>query len=188
MISIPVSVGKNDRWYNMEHPKRGRAIIFNHMDFKPIEERGKQTTLTRRAGTDVDGQNLHSTLSGLGFQVSIYKDPSLKNIEDILDEAAGEDHSDADCFLVSVMSHGGQGVIYANDQHYPPERLWSNFTSIKCPSLAGKPKIFLVQACRGSKTEEGVTVIKTEGAGPNNEDDFLLSKKNKEIFSKESSY
>jgi Caspase domain len=58
---------------------------------------------------------------------------------------ASEDHSERDCVVVAVMSHGDDGILYAKDQQYKPERLWSYFTSDQCPTLAGKPKIFFIQ-------------------------------------------
>lgn len=58
---------------------------------------------------------------------------------------ASEDHSDNDCVLIALMSHGDDGILYARDQQYKPEKLWSHFTSDQCPTLAGKPKIFFIQ-------------------------------------------
>ena len=58
--------------------------------------------------------------------------------------------SDADCVLVAVLSHGEMGILYASDQPYKPDRLWGHFNAEKCPTLAGKPKLFFVQV---SKTE-----------------------------------
>ena len=59
---------------------------------------------------------------------------------------AKEDHSDADCLLVTVLTHGiSSKYIYAQDSLYEVESLWSPFTADKCLSLAGKPKIFIVQ-------------------------------------------
>ena len=58
--------------------------------------------------------------------------------------------SDADCVLVAVLSHGEMGILYASDQPYKPDRLWGHFNAEKCPTLAGKPKLFFVQV---SETE-----------------------------------
>ena len=52
---------------------------------------------------------------------------------------------DADCVLVAVLSHGEMGILYASDQPYKPDRLWGHFNAEKCPTLAGKPKLFFVQ-------------------------------------------
>ena len=58
---------------------------------------------------------------------------------------ANEDHSNRDCIIIALMSHGDDGILYAKDQQYKPERLWSYFTSDQCPTLAGKPKLFFIQ-------------------------------------------
>lgn len=55
------------------------------------------------------------------------------------------DHSDADCLVVVVMTHGDNGTLHARDHQYPPDMLWKSFTGINCPSLAGKPKLFFIQ-------------------------------------------
>ena len=36
--------------------------------------------------------------------------------------------------------------------------MWEPFTADKCPSLAGKPKLFFIQACQGSKMDAGAEV------------------------------
>ena len=66
-------------------------------------------------------------------------------MERILEELAQSDHSDADCVFVAVLSHGELGILYASDQPFKPDRLWSHFNAEKCPTLAGKPKLFFVQ-------------------------------------------
>ena len=58
-----------------------------------------------------------------------------------------ENHSLSDCLLVAVLTHGAKGELYAYDHTYESDKLWMNFTADKCPSLAGKPKIFIVQVC-----------------------------------------
>ncbi|KAG8222201.1 hypothetical protein J437_LFUL001293 [Ladona fulva] len=63
------------------------------------------------------------------------------------------DHTNHDCLLVAIMTHGEEnGFLYAKDNKYNAEEVWDCFKAVK--SLAGKPKIFLFQACRGSKMEE----------------------------------
>lgn len=57
------------------------------------------------------------------------------------------DHSESDCFVLACLSHGEQGILYASDAPYKPDSLWSKFTADKCPSLAGKPKLFFIQVC-----------------------------------------
>lgn len=59
--------------------------------------------------------------------------------------AAQADHSKCDCFLVAALTHGDSGRIHARDHQYPPDELWEPFSADKCPTLAGKPKMFLIQ-------------------------------------------
>lgn len=67
------------------------------------------------------------------------------------------DHSDNDCLFVCIMSHGKKdGKIYAADGEFMVQDLWANFIGEKCPSLIGKPKLFFIQACRGTMTDPGV--------------------------------
>jgi caspase-like apoptosis-related cysteine protease len=48
------------------------------------------------------------------------------------------------------------GIIYSRDTAYKPEFLWDPFTADKCPTLAGKPKLFFLQACQGDKLDGGI--------------------------------
>lgn len=58
-----------------------------------------------------------------------------------------------------MLTHGDKGRIYAKDFGYPPDMLWTPFTGDKCPTLAGKPKMFFIQACRGTKVDSGARAI-----------------------------
>lgn len=69
------------------------------------------------------------------------------------------DYSNYDCFLMAVLSHGEQGLIFAKDGPYKPDdKLWGRFTGDKCLSLANKPKLFFIQACQGDKLDKGIAV------------------------------
>ena len=65
--------------YNMNHRKRGLALIFNHEHFEIPQ-------LRSRAGTNVDCENLREALEALHFDVSIYKDLKLRDIQKKVDE------------------------------------------------------------------------------------------------------
>ncbi|GFG28539.1 hypothetical protein Cfor_05804, partial [Coptotermes formosanus] len=71
---------------------------------------------------------------------------------------AQTDHSDCDCFVLAVLSHGERGIIYSRDTFYKPEALWTPFTADKCPTLAGKPKLFFLQVCQGDKLDGGIVL------------------------------
>ena len=58
---------------------------------------------------------------------------------------AEKNHSDSDCLLIVIMTHGDDGMLYAYDGGYQFDWIWSCFTSDRCPTLAGKPKLFFIQ-------------------------------------------
>merc|ERR550539_269542 len=135
----------------MSHKRRGIALILNHKNFE------SRLGLKIRNGTDADKENLRTTLRELEFEVHAYDDLAFKDIEKILDQLSEKiSHQDSDCLLIAALSHGEGGILYASDQAYKSDRLWSQFVGDKCPSLAGKPKIFFIQACQGDQLESGV--------------------------------
>ncbi|XP_059489240.1 uncharacterized protein LOC132204635 [Neocloeon triangulifer] len=169
------SVEKHDFYYKMTHNRRGKAIIFNHEFFN-------MSNLSVRNGTNVDGENLRDTFEALGFDVTLHKDLILSDIEYVVNKAAKENHSDADCIAIVVLSHGEDKILYAKDTEYKPELLWNPFTADKCPTLAGKPKLFFIQACQGDRLDRGV-MLTTQHDGYKSEigykiptyADFLIS-------------
>ncbi|CAG0891170.1 unnamed protein product, partial [Darwinula stevensoni] len=149
---IPVGVARNDRHYNMDHPRRGKALVFNHEVFH------EDTELSRRDGTNQDRERLVHALGNLGFEVIIFNDKTYQHIMEAIDKVAQENHQQCDCLIVCILSHGEHGMLYAYDRAYKPHFLWAPFTADRCPSLAGKPKMFFIQACRGTDVDDGVSV------------------------------
>jgi len=58
---------------------------------------------------------------------------------------AAMDHSDSDCFFCAIMSHGDVDGIWATDRRIDLESIYKLFNSSNCPTLLGKPKVFLIQ-------------------------------------------
>ncbi|KAK0081988.1 hypothetical protein PV325_011270 [Microctonus aethiopoides] len=152
--ATPLYTSPTERYashYNMNHQKRGLAIIFNH-EFFNINH------LKPRSGTNVDCNNLIETLKDLDFEVTDFHNATHRDIVKNLEQIALMDHSNHDCLIVSVLSHGELGILYAHDTPYKADTIWSHFTADKCPSLAGKPKLFFIQACQGDKLDGGVSL------------------------------
>ncbi|XP_068126545.1 caspase-6 isoform X2 [Hyperolius riggenbachi] len=136
--------------YNMKHGRRGLALIFNHEWFY------WQLRMPERRGTRADQSNLELRLKDLGFEVRSYENLKAVEILEKIHEASTSDHRDADCFLCVFLSHGEKDHIYAYDAKIEIGLLTNPFKGDKCPSLAGKPKIFIIQACRGTEHDEPV--------------------------------
>ncbi|XP_020291473.1 caspase-1-like isoform X2 [Pseudomyrmex gracilis] len=134
----------------MNHKRTGVALILNHVNFE---------SMNTRKGSVKDSLDLKESLDKLGFDVRIYTDPTIKSINTILQSTAAEDHSDADCLMVVAMSHGESGLLHSTDSLYPVDMLWAPFTADQCSTLAGKPKLFFIQACRGTQLDKGVKII-----------------------------
>ena len=70
-----------------------------------------------------------------------------------LRELSKLNHSSFDCMIVAILSHGIDGAIYGIDEHLVKvEDIVRYFDGQNCPTMAGKPKLFFLQACRGGKT------------------------------------
>lgn len=168
----------------MNNKYRGYALIFNHQKFaKSFEE---------RRGTDVDCDRLEKCLTALDFQVFVFKDLIKLDVLKTLEECkyaiyfvvfiyfkilvSQKDHLKNDCFLVAVLTHGDKGKLYAHDQDYKYEDLWNPFYSSHCPSLKGKPKIFIIQACQGKLYDQGVKLDRNFNNNSHDEQKILCCK------------
>ncbi|KAH8417532.1 hypothetical protein KR222_001570, partial [Zaprionus bogoriensis] len=144
--------------YNMKHKHRGMALIFSHEIVVGEDP---------RTGTKVDSANLARVLEQLDFSTSVHEDLCYADILHVIRAAASQDHTDNDCVVVVIMSHGTKDMIKARDTAYKLDTIWAHFTTKKCPTLAGKPRLFFVQACQGDCSDAGVTMKKIEtDAGP----------------------
>lgn len=55
-----------------------------------------------------------------------------------------------------MLSHGEEGCVFGTDENKVALRdLTLPFTSGNAPTLAGKPKLFFIQACQGANYQEG---------------------------------
>uniref|UniRef100_A0A8C1DJC5 Caspase 7, apoptosis-related cysteine peptidase n=1 Tax=Cyprinus carpio carpio TaxID=630221 RepID=A0A8C1DJC5_CYPCA len=144
--------------YKMSHRRIGKCIIINNKNFD------EKTGMNVRNGTDRDAGELFKCFTNLGFEVTIYNDQTCKNMEWLLKKVSEEDHSDRSCFACILLSHGEEGMIYGTDGAMPIKSMTSFFRGDMCKSLLGKPKLFFIQACRGSEFDDGV---QTDSGPPN---------------------
>lgn len=64
--------------------------------------------------------------------------------------AKKKDHETCDSSIVVVLTHGMHGALYGVDNiAISVDKLVSYLNVSGCPALANKPKIFVIQACRG---------------------------------------
>ncbi|TKS68311.1 Caspase-6 [Collichthys lucidus] len=142
--------------YKMDNKRRGLALIFNQERFD------WRLQLDPRYGTNADRENLKKRLSELNFEVKSYDNQNQEKVLARIREAAESDHSDADCFLLVFLSHGENDHVYTCDGKISIQDITALFKGDKCKSLVGKPKIFILQACRGDKFDNPVTACAAE--------------------------
>ncbi|KPP76042.1 caspase-7-like [Scleropages formosus] len=144
--------------YKMSHPRVGKCIIINNKNFD------ERTGMNVRNGTDRDAGELSKCFKNLGFDVRVFNDQTCEKMERLLREVSQEDHSNSSCFACILLSHGEEGMIYGTDGAMPIKTMTSLFRGDMCKSLVGKPKLFFIQACRGSEFDDG---IQTDSGPPN---------------------
>ena len=155
--------------YPMKSSPHGYCIIINNVNF---------VSMKSRAGSEWDANELDKLFHRfLDFHTQRFNDLTSKEILTLLRTVQNSDHSCLDCLVVAILSHGINGQIYGTDGVLlSVEELMAHFRGTRCPSLAGKPKIFILQACRGGKFDPGVMVEATDSPGEAetiNEDEIL---------------
>ena len=143
----------NVKIYDMNHEKRGIALVINISQYDPTlinEENPKERVWSKK-----DVENLTHTLKKLEFDLIKEENLTKSELENLLDEQTEKSHENYDCFLCVVMSHGIDDHIVTRDNQL------ISFAEImapikSCPTLIGKPKMFFFQACRGDKKLESI--------------------------------
>ena len=135
--------------YPMTHRPRGWCLIVNNINFVAPD-------LPDRMGSEIDAKNLSKLFSDLGFNVKLVYDASVEKMKESVLDLAHTDHTNMDCLIVCLLSHGITGKIYGIDgELISLSELLSPFiTSGNVRGLVGKPKLFFIQACRAPKRDE----------------------------------
>ncbi|KAG7158869.1 caspase-1-like [Homarus americanus] len=142
----------------------------------------------RRDCAKYDVQICKKAFSHLRFEVKEYWHEEKSSLLEILKQVSKEDHSNRDALAVVFMSHGGvdektnKEFVNTYDDKMNTSELWKYFTAEKCPSLAGKPKMFFIQACRGEETDKGIQLkskrrgmpIQTDSVQGLREEDYVI--------------
>ncbi|XP_073693401.1 caspase-23 [Garra rufa] len=140
-------------------PDRKRlALLINNVEFKYLSD---------RTGAEKDEQNMEVLLKGLGYTVITLRDLSAQGmLAAMRDFAQREEHAESDSCFVVLMSHGDAcgicGVFDSFDNEeeediFATDEIFNSLNTPNCAKLRDKPKIILIQACRGDK-EGGVDV------------------------------
>ncbi|NXX27933.1 CASP8 protein, partial [Nicator chloris] len=142
---------RHGKIYEMKNNPHGYCLILNNHIFKNPHY--------NREGTLQDGEAVKRVFKWLQFETAEHLNLEGKKIYETVKEYSKKVHRDMDCFVCFIFSHGEKDKIKGvDDECVNIEDLVSCFTGTKCPALAGKPKVFFIQACQGCVRHPSVTV------------------------------
>ncbi|KAL1478815.1 hypothetical protein MTO96_052364 [Rhipicephalus appendiculatus] len=131
--------------YPMSLVPRGMCIIINNCNFEDETD--------RRDGSEQDVRRMESLFKAFLFNCIVHTDKKAEEMRELLCEAAQcQEQEGAQCLVVILMSHGDQDTIQGVDGEalHLINDVYAQFNNENCPALQGKPKLFFIQACRGS--------------------------------------
>ncbi|XP_031705749.1 caspase-1-like [Anarrhichthys ocellatus] len=123
-----------------------------------------------RNGAEKDEANMEKLLTALGYEVVKHTNLTGKAIDDALNEFSKHPKlKETDSVLVVIMSHGKPGAVLGvgwkkeisdneRPDEFPINNIYKHLGPEKCPALLNKPKIIMIQACRGE--EEGSVLVR----------------------------
>lgn len=146
--------------YKMDASPCGQCLIINNVEFDP------QSELSSRTGSNIDCDRLEKRFKDLNFIVQVKTNLKQRQINHELSALSKKDHSQYDCCVVIILSHGTEvahnrfpGAVYGVDgQFVPVQYITKYLNGQNCPSLQGKPKLFFIQACGGDEKDTGYEV------------------------------
>ncbi|XP_029963846.1 caspase-1-like [Salarias fasciatus] len=142
----------DDDVYPVFKPAKKQRVALLITNIKFQDER------RNRRGADKDERNMEKLLSALGYEVVKYTDLTAKEIDEaIIKFSKHPKLTDTDSVFVVIMSHGKRdfvlGVNYREDvcaNEKPDEFPIDNICKhLACRALEDKPKVIIIQACRG---------------------------------------
>ncbi|XP_066297078.1 uncharacterized protein [Branchiostoma lanceolatum] len=138
----------------------GKAVIINNINF---------SQLSRRDGAEGDTGKVKAVLERFGLTVDTHTDQTVGEMLSIVRAHRQADHSGHGCFVCCIMTHGDQGKVCGKDgSAIDILELIKPVSGCSCPPLAGKPKkcygaclagkpkVFIVQACQGGDEQSQV--------------------------------
>ena len=172
LIHLPVCLEEK---YEMNKFPHGIAVIINNHEFYSTDPAFK--SLTDRPGSCADEDHLWEYL---GYDVCVLRNLNAVDLTERLKQIAQQNHNNYDSFVCCILSHGYSSGIYGVDgEQVEISDIAIPFKPTNCPTLAGKPKMFFIQACRGEEEDPGFMMEKDGNEEPfcnslPNEADFLF--------------
>lgn len=163
---LDVAAYENVQTYPMRSKPRGLALIITNIDY---DRPGKEP----RTSAIHDGLNLKQLFDQMGFHVFSFCNLTAQEmLSEIGDFSRHKDLRKVDSCFIIISSHGNISTQYEITEIEGVEKhnlgtaqnrktilcvdILNFFTAENCPHLAGKPKVFIFQLCRGVKKQKSV--------------------------------
>uniref|UniRef100_A0A8C6G519 Caspase-14 n=1 Tax=Mus spicilegus TaxID=10103 RepID=A0A8C6G519_MUSSI len=112
-----------------------------------------------REGSEVDMEALERMFHYLKFESTMKRDPTAQQFLEELDEfqqTIDNWEEPVSCAFVVLMAHGEEGLLKGEDEKMVRlEDLFEVLNNKNCKALRGKPKVYIIQACRGEHRDPG---------------------------------
>ena len=155
-------------YYPLNNKSKGVGLIFINTTFKfqtgevPVN----------------DKENFISIFQLMGLKIFVHEENTYKEIQAAIQEIVDLDFAQYGILAVAISTHGDESdLLYARDGTYSLYHdVVSPFKPNNCLGLTGKPKVFLIQSCRGN--EVGKCPIQADGIERpcvTHESDFLIA-------------
>ncbi|XP_076086268.1 caspase-9-like [Mytilus galloprovincialis] len=134
--------------YNIRTDPKGIVLIINNINFVSNNE--------NRHGAEIDQERLTEMFSNFGFDIRFHIDKTAQEIEETLKYFSKDEQLlEVDSLIVVLMSHGNNEIILGTDGGSKNIiDLITLFNSNNCTSMTGKPKMCIVNACRGDSRDK----------------------------------
>ena len=129
-----------------DHPLCGVIINIENFD---------TPSLMKRDGSAKDMKRIMGLLDTYGVEYNKEINITAEGMKDTLIKLKEWDLGSYSGLIVTIMTHGGVGnALFGKDgKTVQLKELAKIFSSAECEGLRNKPKIFIVNACRGSKED-----------------------------------
>ncbi|XP_051921149.1 caspase-2 isoform X2 [Hippocampus zosterae] len=140
--------------YVMTSSPRGLALVISNVTFDPLTT----VDLYPRKGGEVDEDVLRKLFTDLDYAVTVRRDLTAEEMRSCIETFSRRpEHRAVHSCVVCLLSHGVEGAVYGTDkQLLQLQWVFEAFDNVRCPLLQNKPKMFLIQACRGEELDSGV--------------------------------
>ncbi|XP_028398125.1 caspase-3-like [Dendronephthya gigantea] len=134
--------------------QQGFALIIHNHYFPKRQDCNREGS-----EKDVEAIQKFCEYAGIDVNKTSRSTENLKatEIDSLCDEIAQRDFTRYDGFLCFILSHGDEdGIFGVDDNTISVQDMVTKFK--KCLTLVGKPKLFFIQACRGSHKDSGMFI------------------------------